>query len=142
MISHGDEPKPRYGIASLERRTHKRYSVNLPLEYHRVDSPAPSSGRTGNVSQGGLLLYSSEKMEVGQQLRLKLFFPLGPELTSLEATAELVWVASSTDEKWGTYSCGVKFLQLNQEDETNLKEFLKTITPPPRRVIQNTYPVS
>jgi hypothetical protein len=75
------------------------------------------------------LLYSSEKMEVGQQLRLKLFFPLGSEPTSIEALAELVWVAPSSDEKWGRYSCGVKFLQLNQKDETKLVEFSKTISP-------------
>ena len=103
--------------------------MNLPLEYHRVDSPAPSPGLTGNVSQGGLLFYSSEKMEVGQQLGLKLFFPLGSELTSIEALAKLVRVDASADEKWGRYSCGVKFLQLNHEDETKLAEFSKTISP-------------
>ena len=93
MISQYDEPKPRYGIVSLERRKHKRYLVNLPVEYYRVDSPIASSGQMGNVSEGGLMLYSHEKMEVGQQLRLKIFFSMGPELDKIEALAELVWVA-------------------------------------------------
>ncbi len=129
MISQGDEPKPRYGIASFERRKHKRYLVNLPVEYYRVDSPIASSGQMGNISEGGLMLYSHEKMEVGQQLRLKIFFSMGPELDEIEALAELVWVAPLVEEKWGSHSWGAKFIQMSPEDRTKLEEFLKTITP-------------
>jgi c-di-GMP-binding flagellar brake protein YcgR len=129
VISQGDEPKPHYGIASLERRKHKRYLVNLPVEYYHVDSPIASSGQMGNVSEGGLMLYSHEKMEVGQQLRLKIFFPIGPELGKIEALAELVWVTSLVEEKWGSHSWGLKFVQMSSEDRTKLEEFLKTISP-------------
>ena len=129
VISQDDEPKPRYGIVSLERRKHKRYLVNLPVEYYRVDSPIASSGQMGNVSEGGLMLYSHEKMEVGQQLRLKIFFSTGPELDKIEALAELAWVAPLVEEKWGSHSWGVKFVEMSSEDRTKLEEFLKTITP-------------
>jgi hypothetical protein len=129
VISQGDEPKPRYGIASLERRKHKRYLVNLPVEYYRVDSPSASSGQMGNVSEGGLMLYSNEKMEVGQQLKLKIFFSRGLELDKIEALGELVWVAPLVEEKWGSHSWGVKFVEMSSEDLTKLEEFLKTITP-------------
>ena len=129
MISQGDDPKPRYGIASLERRKHKRYSVNLPAEYHRVDSSIASSGQTGNVSEGGLLLYSQEKMDVGQQLRLKIFFSLAAEMHEMEALAEIAWVGTLLEEKWGSHSHGVKFVRMSPEDRAKLEEFLKTITP-------------
>jgi len=125
----GEEPKPRYGIANLERRKHKRFSVNLPVAYHRIDSPIPSSGQTGNISEGGFMLYLKEKMEVGQQLRLKLFFSLGSGLKSIEGMGELVWIGAPGDEKWGSYACGVKFLRISPEDQTKLEEFLKTIAP-------------
>jgi c-di-GMP-binding flagellar brake protein YcgR len=129
VISRGDDPKPRYGIASLERRKYKRYSVNLPAEYHRVDSLIASSGQTGNISGGGLLLYSQEKMDVEQQLRLRVFFSLGPEMHEIEALVEITWVGTLLEEKWGSHSYGVKFVRMSPEDRAKLEEFLKTITP-------------
>ena len=75
------------------------------------------------------MLYSNEKMEVGQQLKLKIFFSKGLELDKIEALGELVWVAPLVEEKWGSHSWGVKFVQMSPEDHSKLEEFLKTITP-------------
>jgi len=75
------------------------------------------------------MLYSHEKMEVGQQLRLKIFFSMGAELYEIKALAELVWVVPLAEEKWGNHSWGVKFVQMSSEDRTKLEEFLKTIAP-------------
>ena len=75
------------------------------------------------------MLYSHEKMEVGQQLKLKIFFSTGPELDKIEALVELVWIAPLVEEKLGGHSWGAKFVQMSSEDRTKLEEFLKTITP-------------
>ena len=125
----GDEFKPRYGIATLEKRKHRRCSVNLPIEYYPVDTVRPSSGRTGNVSEGGVLVYFPTKKEIGQQFRFKFFFSLGSKLRSIEPRGEVVWVGTPAEDKWGNYPCGVKFVEISPEDQNRLKPFLKTLSP-------------
>jgi len=56
-----DETKPRIGIINFEKRRHPRFTVDLPLEYYRVDSPVPETGRAVNASEGGLLVYFPRK---------------------------------------------------------------------------------
>jgi hypothetical protein len=65
--------KHRYGIANIERRKYRRFPVRLPVEYYRTDSPISQSGQTLDTSEGGLQILFPEQMEIGQNLKLKLF---------------------------------------------------------------------
>ena len=66
--------KANFGTVNFERRQHPRFSVNLPVEYRKNDIPKGRSANTGDLSEGGLLLYVSEPMEIGQELNLKTVF--------------------------------------------------------------------
>ena len=68
--------RPRVGIVNFEKRGHPRFKVDLPIEYSQVNSPISQTGHVINASEGGLLVYLPEKMEVGQYLQLKLFSSL------------------------------------------------------------------
>ena len=68
------EAKPRYGIANFERRTYRRFSIRLPIEYHRADSSINQNGQAVDASEGGLQILFPEQMEIGQTLKLKFFF--------------------------------------------------------------------
>ena len=122
------EPKPRYGTVNFEKRKHPRFSVDLPIEYYRIDSSVSYSGRGLNVSEGGLLIYFPEQMDVSQYLRLKLFFSLGSELNTIEVLAEVVWMDIRLGEDRGDYRCGVKFIDISPEDMTKLKYFLRSLS--------------
>ena len=125
------EAKTRYGTLNLERRKYPRFSVDLPVEYYRIDSTAGINGRALNIGEGGLLIYFPEQMEVGQRLRLKLFFSVGSELNIIEVLAEVAWVDIQIKEGWGDVRSGVKFVDISPDDMNKLESFLKDLSQPP-----------
>jgi c-di-GMP-binding flagellar brake protein YcgR len=122
------EAKRRYGTVDFERRKHPRVKISLILEYSRIDSSMKQTGRTSNASEGGLEIYLSEQVEVGDQLKLKVFFSAGDELKSIDVVAEVVWTDLQLGEAWGEYRSGVKFIEISPEDLQTLKDFLISFT--------------
>jgi len=123
-----DESKPRIGIINFERRKHPRFNVDLPVEYTRLESTLRQTGRALNASEGGLLIYFPERMEIGQQLRVKLYFSAGTDLESVECFVEVVWVDIHLGESWGDHRSGVKFVDVSSEDFNKIRKFLKSLS--------------
>jgi c-di-GMP-binding flagellar brake protein YcgR len=117
------ENKARYGTAHFERRRHPRFNIDLPIEYRQTGSSA-KDGRTINASEGGFAAYFQEQLDVGQQLRARLFFSSGPELNAIEMVAEVTWVDNQLEEDRKGYRTGVKFLDISTQDLDKLKKFL------------------
>ncbi len=128
MDKKGKEDTSRIGIGNLERRKYPRFPINLPIEYYRAESSIPASGRTGDLSEGGLLVYLSERVEVGEHLKVRCFFTSISELmNTMEMGAEVVWVvleSLETDDRPGNYKCGLKFIYVKPLDMEKLKVFL------------------
>src|SRR4030042_2964824 len=116
--------RPRVGIVNLEKRGHPRFKVDLPIEYSQVDSPIGQAGRVVNASEGGLLVYLPEKMEIGQHLQVKLFFVSGSELNTIEMLTEVVWRDIHLGKNWGDYRSGVKFVDISTTDLNRLEDLL------------------
>jgi c-di-GMP-binding flagellar brake protein YcgR len=128
-VKNGEkETKPRTGVVNFEKRKYPRFSVDLPIEYSRIDSPISYIGRGLNISECGLLIYFPEQMDVSQYLRLKLFLPLGSELSTIEVLTEVAWMDIHSGESWGDYRCGVRFIDISPEDVTKLKNFLRSLS--------------
>jgi c-di-GMP-binding flagellar brake protein YcgR len=121
------ENKPRYGTVNFEKRSHPRFSVNLPVEYRRTDLIV-EQGRAVNASEGGLLLNLPEQMRTGNYLRLKLFFTVGSDLNAIETVVEVVWVDLPLEEGREDYRTGVRFVEISAEDAGKLKNFLKSLS--------------
>ena len=121
------ETKPRIGIVNFEKRKYPRFSIDLPIEYSQIDTPAGHSGRAANISEGGLLIYLPEKVEVGQHLKLKLFLTSLSGFRSIEVLAEVVWM-DQRGEGSGDYRCGVRFINISSENLTELKEFVRNLS--------------
>ena len=115
-----------FGTVNFERRKHPRFSVNLPVEYRKIDSPKARPTHTGDLSEGGLLLYISEPTELGQELSVKIYFTSARKLTSVQALVQVVWkdIRIGND---GVYRIGVKFLDIFSENLTSLKGFLNNL---------------
>jgi len=122
------EKKFHYGIVNFERRKHPRFNIDLPIEYSLLPSPVSQPGRALNASEGGLLVYLSEKVEISQLLQLKLFFPSGSELNGIELIAEVVWMDIHLGKDWGDYRCGLGFVDISPEGLNKLKTFLRSLT--------------
>jgi c-di-GMP-binding flagellar brake protein YcgR len=128
MKTEEKETKPRTGIVNFERREYPRFNVALPVEYYQINSSIRHTGRALNASEGGLLIYFPEQMEIGQHLNLKLFFSLGSELNTIELLAEVVWIDIHLGEGWGDYRSGVKFIDISPEDMRKLKNLLMSLS--------------
>ena len=118
--------KPRTGVAKIEERQHPRFLLNLPVEYYRVNSDVNQAGYTVNASEGGLMVNLPEKLEVGQLLKIKLFFSFGPDINSIEILSQVVWTDHSGGEEG--YRSGVKFIKVSAEDLNRLVNFLQKLT--------------
>ncbi len=126
----GKEIKAQYGILNLERRKYPRFSVDLSVEYYRINKLAGFHGRVLDISEGGLLIYFPERMEIGQRLRLRIFFGIGSELNTIELLSEVAWVEMWIDEDWGEYRTGVKFIDISTDNIIKLKDFLTGLSRP------------
>ncbi len=121
------EGKPRIGIANLERRKYPRFSIDLPIEYQTLDSQEVRTGRALNASEGGLLVYLPEKMKIGQQLALKLFFHHDGRMNVIEMIGEVVWIDLHLEMNWGDYRTGLKLVDISSENQQRLKEFIHSL---------------
>ena len=102
--------------------------MDLPVEYYNLGSPVKHDGKAMNASQGGLLLYFSEPLQIGQYLKLKLFLSSGSTLSAIETIAEVVWTDIHLDEGWGDYRTGVRFSDISPEDISKLEKFLRDLS--------------
>ncbi len=126
-MAEKQETKSRVGVVNLERRRNPRFSIDLPIEYQLIPPTFSDTGRVLNASEGGLLVYLPQQIEIGQHLKIKLFFASGPHLNSIEVVAEVVWIDIHLGKEWGDYRCGVKFIDISSDDLTQLKKFLKSL---------------
>jgi c-di-GMP-binding flagellar brake protein YcgR len=120
--------KPRFGIVNFERRKHPRFNIDLPVEYYLIHSKIGGSGQAINLSEGGLLVYLTEKVEIGQHLQLKLFFPSGSELKTIEMVAEVVWIDIHLGKDWGDFRSGLRFIDISPDNLNRLKTFLRSLS--------------
>jgi hypothetical protein len=120
------DTKPRIGVIDFENRRHFRFNIHLPIEYYQIRS---SITHTGNISKGGLLIYFPAETDVSRYLKLKLFFSLGSELNTINAWAEVVWMDNHLSKEY--YPFGVKFIDISPEDQTKLRNFLRSLSFPP-----------
>jgi c-di-GMP-binding flagellar brake protein YcgR len=127
-VEEPKEAKPRYGIVNFERRKYPRFSIDLPIEYYREKVETRLSGRAVNASEGGLLIYLPERAEIGESLRIKLFFPSGQDLNLVEMLVQVAWIDIQIGEEGEDYRSGVRFVDISSGDLVQLKNFLKGLS--------------
>ena len=128
MKTEEKEAKPRYGIANFERRTYRRFPLSLPIEYYRADSPISQSGQTLDASVGGLQILFPEQIEIGQNLKMKLFFSSEAKLNAIEMLVEVVWINTQLSEGEQHYRSGVRFINISSEDMIKLKNLSASLS--------------
>ena len=74
------------------------------------------------------MVYLPEQMEIGQHLKLKLFFTSGSEMNTIETLVEVVWIDIHLGKDLGDYRTGVRFVDISPEDVTKLNNFLRSLS--------------
>jgi hypothetical protein len=121
------DTKPWIEVGSFEHRRYPRFEIHLPIECLQCKS---SITHIGNISEGGLLIYLPGEADVGQYLRLKLFFSLGSELHAIRMQAEVVWKDNLLSKEREYYPHGARFVDISSEDGILLRYCLRSLYSP------------
>ena len=117
----------KLGVLAVDRRKYPRYSVELPLDYCRVEAKETYGGIVANAGEGGILVYLPERMEIGAVLKIEIFYVSGLELDTIKAIAKIVWSDLATKTSWGEYRYGLQFESIDEKEFTRLINLLKEI---------------
>ncbi len=102
---------PLWRPANFNKRQYRRFSIDLPGKWWRTKNPESNSCRVVDISKGGLQLHVSEKIEVGQNLKLRIFIDSGIESKSIETDVQVVW--KGVNLRGSGYRMGVRFVDVS-----------------------------
>jgi c-di-GMP-binding flagellar brake protein YcgR len=106
-------------------RKHPRFSLKLPIEYYPTKSKIGGTGHTANASEGGTTIYLRKHFKVGHLIKLRLFFSSSSGLNTIEIVSKIVWAEKL---ETGEYRCGIKFMNISEEDMSKWGCFLKNLS--------------
>jgi c-di-GMP-binding flagellar brake protein YcgR len=117
----------KMGVLAIEKRKHPRFSVELPLDYSRVNGKETYGGMVANASEGGLLVYLPERIEIGSLLKIEIFYVGGLELNTIKAVVKVVWADLAARESWGEHRYGLQFESIDEKDFNRLTTLIKEV---------------
>jgi hypothetical protein len=116
------------GFVNFELRRYPRHAVDLPVECCRINSPISHTGRAINASEGGLMVYLPEKVEIGQHLKLMLSVGSKSALDTIDMIAQVVWVDIGSSMPMEDYRVGVMIVDISSTDRLKLKDLLESLS--------------
>ena len=120
-------PRVKKDVHDVEKRKHSRISVELPVDYSRPNGKEVYGGIVANASEGGVLVYLPERLEIGAVLKVEILYTKGLELNTIKAIAKVVWGDLATRETWGEHQYGLQFQYIDEEDFNRLVTLLKEV---------------
>jgi hypothetical protein len=109
-----------------ERRKHRRYFVDLPVDCcfseNRAKGPI-HTGITEDLGMGGVSVYLSDRVFPGNRFVVELYYRDGYRFSSLKILTEVVW-ADEKNEAPG-YRHGLRLLKLENGGTLKLRCLLK-----------------
>jgi len=114
------------GVFAIQRRKHPRLSIQLPLDYSLMDGKTVSKGgMTADASEGGLLVYLREGVEIGALLKIEIFYINASGLDAIRAIAKVVWSNLAARQSGEEYRYGLEFQSIDRRNSQNLRILLK-----------------
>ena len=112
--------------AKSEKRRHFRLSLRLPMEYSFPESSRNRLAYTGDICESGLLMNTSEKLDIGQNLSLRFYYDSISGLECVQALGEVIR-ADRVDNSGQDYCYAVRFVDLPSDLLKKLRKFLKSL---------------
>jgi c-di-GMP-binding flagellar brake protein YcgR len=108
------------------KRKHRRLSLRLLMEYFLPGSSHYRLAYTLDICEGGLLVHTPEKLEIGQNLRVKFYHVSGSGVESIQAPGEVVRV-DRLEKSENDYRCAVRFVNLPSDVLKDFQKLLKSL---------------
>ncbi len=112
--------------AAKSERRHFRLSLRLPMEYSLPESSRLRLAHMVDICEGGILMYTSEKLEIGQNLRVKFYYDSVSGLECVQALGEVIR-ADRLDNSGQDYWYAVRFVDLPSDLLKKLRKFLNSL---------------
>ena len=112
--------------AKSENRKSSRISLHLPMEFSFSRSSGHRLAYMIDLCEDGLLLHTAEKLEMGQTLRIQLYYHSAEGLDRLQAIGEVLRV-DRLGKNGKEYSCAVRFSDVSSGVLKKLRKFLKSL---------------
>jgi c-di-GMP-binding flagellar brake protein YcgR len=113
----------------VERRRFDRFPVELPISYALVSTSDVSTGMAVNLSEGGLLGYFLDRIGIGTELDLEVFYTYQCQFTALSAQARIVWKDIIETTEAIEYQYGMEFTEMEKGQKSKLRKLLASIKP-------------
>jgi excisionase family DNA binding protein len=105
-----------------ERRRYPRFPVDLPIDYTLMENGRADVGSVGNASEGGLMVFLDERMDVGTKMVVFVPFILDAEATGIKASCRVVWRDFGAGAGESRYKYGLQFEDIAAEDVHKLRK--------------------
>ena len=110
-----------------EKRKHRRFLLELPLDYRLVESSSTLGGIVLNAGEGGFLIRSFREMAVGSTLNITVLFPYKFQLATFEAVAQIVRKERRVQGQSGI-KYGLRIVRINDMNYLKLRYVLASST--------------
>jgi c-di-GMP-binding flagellar brake protein YcgR len=127
-VMSGKKGRKKSGRLHGENRKFPRRHVELPILYTFIDNIKTYGGETGNISEGGILVYLKEALLEGVRLKIEIFPPNLLGLKPIKAVTQIVWAPARQEEGWDEYlQHGLEFIEMDSGNSLKLKRLLEYI---------------
>ena len=111
----------------------KRRFLRIPFEaVHECKSLRPSAKSSAkmadaakvlskNISQSGILINTTEKTSVGDELEIKITVPSMEGYSTVKIAGKIVWVRKLNVK---SYDCGIEFTRIKPKDVDIIRDFI------------------
>lgn len=100
--------KHKFTLFSEEKRTFTRIAFDRPINIHSlVNPPNDNLSRSENISEGGVLITSDKRYDIGIRLKLHISLERGADLTLTGSVVRVEQIDT------GSYDIGLSFLKLD-----------------------------
>lgn len=110
---------------TIERRKHPKFIVELPLNYSKVDNKEIYGGIVTNISEGGILAYLNQPLEIGDLLNIEIMNMRGLTLETFKGTVKVIWSDLVDPNMTGNHAHGLQFISIDKNDFRRLKILFK-----------------
>ncbi len=115
-------------LLRIPYRLHRRLAVNFQVEGRKP--PLTFTGFSRNLSESGILIETDQKLSVGD--KLFLWLPILENQDSIELSGEVV--RAESEPRRGKYLYGIKFIELDEQARSALKEYLEKHLPEQKQI--------
>jgi len=111
----------------INRRRFDRFLVDYPISYNLKESGQTDTGVAMNLSEGGLLASFFDRLSVGSELDLEMFYAFDLQFTSFNVEARIVWKDILETSEAIQYQYGIEFTNMGKEDKARLRKLLASM---------------